>query len=290
MIMTGVLRSAGFRVESAASGEEALNKIRHAAPDLVLLDYDMPGLGGLETLKILREREPYVWVIFVSTQNDPRVITRCLNTGADDYIRDPFEPLELLARVRAQLRMKEITDRLISANQKLRELADTDDLTGLFNMRSIYQKLEIEISRAKRSRRAVAAVMMDMDHFKTVNDQNDHLFGSFVLSEVGRLLKGSIRDLDFAARYGGDEFLIVLSEPTVEGAGVFTERLRKKIEATTFTNDSCSIQLTASFGLAAIEPSIHSLDSKSLVRAADHALYEAKQAGRNRVVVARTHS
>lgn len=280
-IISNVLKSVGYRFESVSNGDQAMEWLQHNTPDLVLLDYEIPGRNSLETLKELRRRQPYSWVIFISPRNDAKIITRCLMAGGDDYVFDPFDPIELLARIRTQLRMKDLTDDLAAANQHLRELADIDDLTGLFNMRSIYQKIEIEISRARRYKRAVAVIMLDMDHFKKVNDNHDHLFGSFVLSEVGKLIRESIRNLDFAARYGGDEFLIVLSEPTIEGAATFTDRFRQKIADYTFIKDSDTIRLTTSLGLAVYEPATRDIDAKSLVRFADHALYEAKNSGRN---------
>src|SRR5690606_6990560 len=112
------------------------------------------------------------------------------------------------------LRTNEVYRELLEANSKLQEMVDHDHLTGLFNMRSMYDKIEIEIKRATRHQRQIACVMMDMDHFKSVNDNHDHLFGSFVLKTVGQLIKNSMREVDFAARYGGDEFLIVLTETT----------------------------------------------------------------------------
>lgn len=280
-LVARTLEHEGFRVETAGTGEEALDKMKRVSPDLILLDINMPGMGGLETLKHLRARDTYVWVIFVSARNATADIIAGLDAGADDYLCKPFEPLELLARVRAQLRIKQVTDQLAAVNARLQALVDIDDLTGLYNMRSIYQKLENEIGRARRNKTAVAVVMMDMDNFKKVNDGHDHLFGSYVLAEVGKIIRNNIRGVDFAARYGGDEFLIALSESTVDGASLFAERLRKVIGATTFTKDASSIKLTGSLGVAVCDVTTPQVTAKDLVRAADHALYEAKRGGKN---------
>lgn len=284
-LISVALQHEGYRVETAKSGEEAIEKLKTITPDLILLDINMSGISGIETLKAVRAREDYINVILVSARSDSGDVVKGLDTGADDYICKPFDPMELLARVRAQLRIKDLQDKLAKANERLRELVDIDDLTGLYNMRSIYQKIENEIARAKRYDRGLAVVMMDMDNFKEVNDTNDHLFGSFVLSEVGKLIRNNIRGIDFAARYGGDEFLIALSETNLEGAGLFAERLRKVISGHTFAKDGNSIRLTASIGVAVVYPAQYAIDAKSLVRFADHAMYDAKRTGKDKVCV-----
>ncbi len=275
----------GYQIETAVSGEEAIAKIMKWGPNLVLLDVSMPGLNGIQTLQFLRSSPEYVSTIFLSGQSNPEDVIRGLDAGADDYICKPFNPIELLARIRTHLRIKDIRDELARANARLKELVDIDDLTGLFNMRSLYSKLDYELERAARYQRSVAVIMMDMDHFKTVNDENDHLFGSFVLTQVGKIVRDNMRKVDFAARYGGDEFLIVLTEINKQGAMVFAERLQQVISKSDFKNDRHEKRLTASLGLAITTPGERSADARSLVRAADKALYRAKELGRNRVEV-----
>jgi two-component system cell cycle response regulator len=270
----------GYQVDTAFSGEEAVAKLKNKQPDLVLLDINMPGISGLDTLAFLRQQGPYVSVIFVSANSSRDSVVRGLNAGADDYVRKPFEIEELLSRIRAKLRIKDLHDRLTAANERLRELADTDDLTGLYNMRSFYQRLETELQRGRRFKRPVAVAMMDMDHFKSVNDDHDHLFGSYVISEVGKIIRKNIRQVDFAARYGGDEFIIVLTETNLHGAKQFTERLRKVIEKRLFESGDDRIKLTVSIGFSVSDP-VQTMDGRAIVRKADHCLYLAKEAGRN---------
>lgn len=284
-IIVEALKWDGYQVRKAASGEEAISHIKEWSPHLVLLDVSMPGMNGIETLKDLREKEFYVSVMFISGNASSEAVIAGLDAGADDYVAKPFDPLELLARVRTQLRIKDLNDQLRTANARLKELVDTDDLTGLFNMRSLYQKLDFELERAKRFGRQVCVVMMDMDKFKSVNDGHDHLFGSFVLSEVGNIISNNIRTIDIGARYGGDEFLIVLTEVNTDGANQFCERLRQSISTKLYKNGKDEMHLTASLGFAITPAGMNlrspSIDGKELVRMADNALYEAKRAGRN---------
>jgi diguanylate cyclase (GGDEF)-like protein len=282
-LMAKTLEHEGYATEKAATGEEALAKLEKFNPDLLLLDINMPGLSGLETLTRIRRAQSYIAVIFVTARAETQDIIHGLDSGADDYICKPFNPFEMLARVRAQLRIKELNDRLSEANEKLQALVDIDDLTQLFNMRSIYSKIDSELMRARRYDRAVGVVMMDIDNFKGVNDQNDHLFGSFVLSQMGQLISSNIREVDFAARYGGDEFLISLTETSKQGAESFANRLREVIEKFHFVSGKSSIYLTVSLGVAITHPRMLNADAKAVVRAADNALYEAKHTGKNRV-------
>ncbi len=284
-LVSKALEYEGYQVRQAESGLAGLQVINEWNPHLVLLDVNMPGLNGLETLAKLRVRDEYASVIFVSANSRTEDVIRGLDAGADDYVCKPFQVLELLSRVRSQLRIKDLNDNLQKANARLKELIDIDDLTGLFNMRSLYKRLDFELNRARRYGRSVAVIMMDLDHFKRVNDQHDHLFGSFVLTEVGKMIRENIRKVDFGARYGGDEFLVVLTEIGLEGATTFANRLRQRIDEGTFKNEYFSMDLTASLGLAIANPNEEEVDARAMVRYADRALYAAKENGRNRVEV-----
>ncbi len=284
-IVEAALGHEGYSIKTTTTGADIETAIQEWKPDLILLDVQMPGVDGLETLKRVRNNEEYVSTLFVSGQTAKDHIVLGLDSGADDYICKPYDIHELLARVRCHFRIKDIRDELKRANKRLEELAATDDLTGLYNMRSMYEKLTFEIDRAMRFHRAVGVIMFDLDNFKAVNDQNDHLFGSYVLTQVGQIIKDNMRKVDFAGRYGGDEFVIVLSETNLHGAKAFCERLRQMVEEYVFSKDGYSRKLTISVGLVVTELGAEGLDAKSLMRAADHALYEAKESGRNRVTV-----
>lgn len=288
-LVAKLLTHAGYVVREAQNGIEGILSLSEFKPDLVLLDINMEGLNGFQTLKIIRQREEFISVIFLTAQRGTEDIIRGLESGALDYICKPFNPLELLARVKCQLRFKQSQDELREANKKLLNLVDIDDLTGLYNMRSIYDRVNNEIERGRRYKHSVAVIMMDMDDFKYVNDDHDHLFGSFVLGETGRLIKKTIRSMDFAARYGGDEFLICLAQTEPDGAVKFAERLRQAIANHEFVNGEDRMFLTASFGCCVIDSGKSIVDAQTLVRIADAKLYEAKHGGKNRVEVQILH-
>jgi diguanylate cyclase (GGDEF)-like protein len=282
-LMLEPLRWEGYDVRGFTSSKEASEFLNYWKPQMIIIDPDFANEDGIQYLNSLMTYLDTTSLIVVSSNNSTEHIAQCLDMGASDYIVSPFLPAEFLARVRAQLRFRDAKEELLNANQKLQELVDIDDLTGLFNMRSLYQKLEFEMERGKRFNRPVTVVMIDMDRFKTVNDGHDHLFGSYVLSEVGKIIKNSTRNVDIPARYGGDEFLIILSEIPLAGVQQFCERLRKKVEQTTFTQGKDTIKLTLSIGHASVQGD-ENLMPKELVRRADMALYEAKNKGRNCVV------
>lgn len=281
-ILLEPLRWEGYDARGVTSEIEAHKLIESWIPHVVILDWMAPSMAGLKILRAVRERLSHVSCVFVSENSSTEAIIEALDSGADDYIVKPFVPLELLARIRTQLRIRDLHEQLLFANEKLKELVDTDDLTGLYNMRSLYQRLDFEMERGRRFHRDVCVVMMDMDYFKTVNDGHDHLFGSYVLSEVGKIIRANTRNVDIPARYGGDEFLVVLTETNYDGAMRFCERLRQHIERTTFKSGDDTINLTASAGFAITNPG-ENISAKELVRRADHALYEAKRSGRNKV-------
>ena len=212
------------------------------------------------------------------------VVVEVFRSGVDDFIGKPFQCQEFLVRIESTLRNNDLHRNLMGANRELKKLVDLDYLTGLYNMRSMYDKIETELERAKRFKSSVACVMLDMDNFKRVNDQNDHLFGSFVIKEVGELISQSKRKNDFAARYGGDEFLIVTSGLQTDGVWHFCERLRKTIESYHFKDAEGETYVTVSLGYVVYESNKSNADARELVRQADHALYEAKGSGKNKTM------
>lgn len=283
-ILEEVLKIQNYDVRAALNGQEGIKLLKEWDPQLILLDMNMPGLDGLDTLKRLRNLpdHDYIAVIFLTANTSTEDMVKGLDQGADDYVCKPYQLEELLARVRAKLRIKDLHDKLKKTTKKLEELAEIDDLTGLFNMRNLYKKLDVELERARRFSKSMSCIMMDMDDFKNVNDDNDHLFGSWILTQVADVIRANTRSIDLPARYGGDEFLIILPETDLEGAVHVASRILSSITKTPFKQGEHEAQLTCSFGVAALDTSgKKGIPAKEFIRAADQMLYEAKEAGRN---------
>lgn len=270
------LEKQGACVLSASSDRQAVSSIRKFHPEIILLEQAI--LGGLEIMMAIDAD-----VIFISENTDPEFISQILDQGAVDYIRKPYSSLELISRICVRFRERMFIEKLKKENHRLYKLSQTDDLTGLFNMRSMFKRIDRELKRSVKTKSQVACFMMDMDFFKNINDGNDHLFGSFVLKEVGRLLKENLRSSDFAARYGGDEFLVVIPNTNVDGVKGFTERFCDIIRKHNFKNELEAKRTSTSIGYAITRPGNPDLTAKQLVKLADDALYKAKRTGRDRV-------
>ncbi len=286
------LESWGYETSSASDGAEALSTIERTLPDLVLLDIMMPKIDGIEVARRVKSNPelPFIPIIMQTALDSTENKVEGLEAGADDYITKPIDFPELKARLRSMLRIKrlqeEIEERereLMEANERLRYMSQTDALTGLDNRRHIETRIEEMFEHAKRLAEPFSCVMVDLDRFKSVNDTYGHQAGDAVLKQLAKILKHEVREIDHAGRYGGEEFILLLTSTVLDAAVTFAERVRKAIEAHTFTFDGISINKTASFGVAAWpHPKIPGPDG--LVKAADESLYVAKETGRNRVI------
>jgi two-component system, cell cycle response regulator len=270
-----------YEVLSAPDGLVAVDLARTERPDVVLLDVNMPRLDGFQALERLRADPATsdIPVIFVSGRSDDAVKVRSLDLGAVDYLQKPFSERELRARL-------ERTLRLVRSHTALRELAQTDALTGLANLRAFRARVEEEVKRARRYRTPLTCVMADMDHLKPVNDQLGHAAGDRAIAAVAAVLREELRETDFGARYGGDEFVILLPHTTAEEGRVFAERACARLREAQLEVSGRRIPLGASFGVASITGEGPHDSADALVRAADAALYMAKRAGRGRVAIA----
>jgi diguanylate cyclase (GGDEF)-like protein len=286
------LESWGYATDSAASGEDAINYVRSTPPDLILLDVMMPGMDGIEVARQIKSMKtlPFIPIIMQTALDATENKVEGLEAGAEDYITKPIDFAELRARLRSMLRIKRLQDaleerekELLEANERLRHMSQTDELTGLDNRRNLNDRIEEMFSHAKRLAEPFSLVMCDLDKFKSVNDTYGHQAGDEVLRQTAMILKDEAREIDRVGRYGGEEFMLLLPGTVLDSAVTFAERVRKRIEGNTFTFPGGSITRTASFGVAGWpHPRIEQCDD--LVRTADDALYVAKETGRNKVI------
>lgn len=288
-----VLERLGYGVVVAASGVEGLRLARTTSPDLVLLDVVMSDIDGFAVCRWLKmnaeTRDIPIIMLTVRTALADRV--EGLNIGADDYLAKPFEDQELEARIFAALRVKAAHSELRDRNQQLESmlhsveaLASTDALTGLFNRRRFADVLRREFAVTKRYKNTLSCLLLDLDHFKQINDRFGHDAGDQVLKEVARRILGSLREVDLAARYGGEEFVVLLPHTSKGDARIVAERLLKNVRKQEFTFAGEVLTVTTSIGCAG-NSDVQSSNPDDLVKAADIALYEAKKNGRNRVAM-----
>jgi diguanylate cyclase (GGDEF)-like protein len=279
------LREWGYDVITVTNGEDALQALAHD-PELriAILDWVMPKLTGPEACRQIRggTREPYVYVMLLTARDDKQHVIEGLEAGADDYLTKPCNPLELKVRLRAGLRVIELQRELISAREKLRYEAMHDSLTGLLNRAAAMARLEQEVSRAERIKTHVAVIMSDLDHFKSVNDTYGHPAGDAVLREAARRMRCAVRTYDSLGRVGGEEFLYIGSECALRDGKNIAERLRRMVSAGPVNIPGHSIKISGSYGVASTEFNPRA-SIEQLLKAADAALYRAKQNGRDRV-------
>lgn len=275
----------GYEVVMAENGAEAWDILaKPDAPPMAILDWVMPHLTGPEVCSKVREtrREPYTYILLLTSKNSKDETVEGLEAGADDYIVKPFNQQELSVRLRAGKRIIELQLSLMQAREELREKASKDLLTMLPNRAAIMATLHNEIARCHRDRRTVGVALLDIDHFKKVNDTYGHFAGDAVLRETAARLKSSIRAYDQVGRYGGEEFLVVLPNCDMEQARNQADRMRQRLQEEKILADvGTEIQVTASFGVTISDLTDRNPDI--FVRVADEALYKAKANGRNRV-------
>jgi len=287
-----MLRSAGYTsVTSTNNPFEVCDLHRANQYDLILLDLMMPGMDGFQVMEDLKkiELEGYLPVLVITGQVELKL--RALQSGAKDVISKPFEKVEILARIYNMLEIRLLNREATNQSKILEQLVQdlqkqiiTDPLTNLFNRRFLQEYLPREVAKAKRVAGSFAVLMIDLDFFKRINDIFGHEAGDIVLKNVAILLKNSIRESDVACRYGGEEFVLVLSEVSTDGAGKKAEGIREAVMDLALAIRQKSLgRVSTSIGVA-VYPD-HGVDMDSLLRAADEALYEAKENGRNCVVM-----
>ena len=286
-LLRNLLAKWGYAVEIAKDGVEAWAALQAAnAPRLVILDWMMPGLDGIQVCRRLRDaaREPYVYVLLLTGRTAAEDLVEGMEAGADDYLTKPFNAQELRVRLRAGRRIVELQEQLLSAREALRVEATHDGLTGLLNRTAILEVLRNECARAERERQPLGLLLVDLDHFKRINDGHGHLAGDAVLREAASRMRSVVRRYDALGRYGGEEFLIVLPGGDPAIARAQAERIRAALAERPFALMPEAVPVTCSIGVAAhAAPAVD--DGPALIHEADLAMYAAKHQGRNRVEV-----
>lgn len=288
-ILTGMLRQWDFEPVVAENGQQAWDLMQQDDPPLiVILDWNMPALSGLEVCHKIRHKltqnPPYI--ILLTARDKKSDIITGLDAGANDYISKPYDKDELHARIRVGKRVISLQLDLLEAQQSLSYDAMHDALTGALNRRAILDALEKEILRSNRRGTFFSLGLIDIDHFKQVNDHYGHLTGDDILKELVATMSSSLRGYDLVGRYGGEEFLVIAPESKGSSDEGLYERLRKSVENQRFSS-RCgqSLQVTVSIGVTSMSGE-SSIDE--LLALADAALYEAKESGRNRTVYSAT--
>ncbi len=280
------LLEAGYDIIEAEDGQAAWELFQKEPFHLVVTDWMMPGLDGPELVQKIRAsgQKNYTYIIMLTAMDDKDNVVLGLESGADEYLTKPFNSRELIARVASGMRILRLEEQLMQARQQMEELALHDGLTGLLNRRAIGEYAEAEFSMAARKARAMSVVMLDIDHFKNVNDQFGHKFGDEVLRQVAKILKEDLRNYDRVGRWGGEEFILILPDTQLVDAVTVAERVRMRTAAAQISlenGESFSVQI--SLGAACTTGLFPSL--AKLIDAADQALYQAKNSGRNRVCI-----
>ena len=289
-ILDELARSWGYETVVADDGDQTLEALnRDDAPRLAILDWMMPGIDGLEICRELRSRSgaPYTYVIVLTALNEMDRMIEAMDAGADDFLGKPFQPHELEVRLRAGRRIVRLQEELIEARETLRELATTDALTKTWNRRSILERLDKELARVSREGggRGLGVLMADLDHFKRVNDSFGHLIGDEVLRKTARRIRGLLRAHDEVGRFGGEEFLILVCDCDADALVRVAERVRAGIGDRSIETTAGPVRVTLSIG-GAVNSHCRQSDANTLIEQADRAMYEAKNAGRNRAVMA----
>ena len=292
-MMTRLLESCGYEVVTADNGREAAEKLAsQGGPRLALIDWIMPELDGLGVCRSVRQRheDSYVYVILLTSKQSRDDIVAGLEAGADDYLTKPCNPEELRARLRTGSRILALEDKLVVAREEMRFKATHDALTSLWNRASILEDFERELARSRREQSIVSILICDLDHFKLVNDAYGHLVGDEVLRQTASRLLSSVRPYDQVGRYGGEEFLVLLTGCDPSQTQRRAEDIRSEIGSRTFETNVGSLAITMSVGSLTSNEWTADLTANQLLHEADLALYRAKECGRNCVKSARPPS
>lgn len=289
-ILEKMLNRAGYEVIAVENGRAAVEQLLSAeGPRLALLDWMMPELDGPTVCREIRRlsEHSYVYMILLTSKESKENIVSGLKAGADDYLVKPCNYEELKARLLAGQRILQLENKLVEAREEMRFKASHDSLTSLWNRGLILELLDKELARSRRERSFLSLLLCDVDHFKQINDEYGHPVGDQVLQEMAKRLVGALRSYDSVGRYGGEEFLILLSGCDASRTQERAEQLRQHVASGKFLTAQGSLTVTISVGALSIGGWPSDFDASRLLKEVDAALYEAKSAGRNCVILAR---
>lgn len=279
-LLSRVLLAANDQLHACGTAQEAVHRVHSQPVDLVVIPADLPDLPVLELISELRQLDARQYApILVLANGDRRIKLEALRAGADDVLEDPLDLEELAARAERCLQSRRRIDQLVEEANTLHALSITDGLTQLFNHRFFQDRLKDEFRRSQRYGDPLAVILLDLDHFKQVNDQHGHVVGDQVLREVAGVLHHCVRETDFLCRYGGEEFCALLPKTHFAGALTVAERIWREMKGHPFSG---GLQVTASVGVSSY-PARGVGSAEQLLRTADDALYRAKREGRNRI-------
>ncbi len=296
-----VLQGGPFGVLRTSRPDRAFDIAVESAPDLIITDWDMPGLTGIELIRKLKAHEAtrdIPVIMCTGKMTSVESLETALDAGAVDYVRKPVEPIELRARTRSMLQLS-ASYRRIKANEielarqnellvrqkhDLHIAAITDHLTGIYNRAFLTDHLDREFANSRRHGHPFTCLLIDIDHFKAINDQHGHLLGDVVIRHTAQVLAANIRKGDFLARFGGEEFVVLLTNTTAREGAVLAETLRAAVDRAVHRHGGLTLQVTVSIGIADTVYD-EAMSETELLGHADEALYAAKRRGRNRVTI-----
>lgn len=290
-LIAEVLEDVGYGTTFATNGIQALERLQNVKADLILLDLMMPEMNGLELCERIKSDKNLadIPVIFLTASDQQEHLIEAFEKGAVDYVNKPFKTAELLARVKnhlelkaTQAKLKKLLEEQAVLMQELRKLATTDPLTGIWNRRHLFNLAERELEKIRRDSHSFSVLMLDIDHFKKINDTYGHKLGDEAIKFTAKIIYQNIRKIDMLGRYGGEEFVVFLPDTNLGIAHKVGERIRKNIEKSTIPRESINIKLTLSVGVASYNITDKTIEN--MLQKADQALYQAKHQGRNQVV------
>lgn len=269
-----------FKVVSANRVKKALEIIDQSF-NTIIIDLMMPEISGIDFIKKIRSIKKFEHIpiiVLTAKHNTEEDIAKLFELGANDYISKPFFSAELVARIKTHSKIKCLTENLIEVNKKLKYFATHDELTNVFNRNAIFDFLENELLRLKRTKSKLVLLMYDIDHFKTINDTYGHQVGDNVLRKIIKYIKEIVREVDLIGRYGGDEFLVILPDTDKKMAGEIGNRMLSKINSEKIRVSDKTLKVTISIGLSEY---INNENVDKFIERVDNALYNAKKNGRN---------